>query len=561
MVTIDIAHNFGLSTLSSSDMAQTGTTTFVSLLLVLANSLQFQGYVAKRISDYLTRETGFNITFESAIVPNWREGTIRLKNVQVLCNADTWTELKREEKKAKGLGDLVDGEVDVNWTYWDLTIKSVDVTLSLWRWLEGRGLLKEAIMKGARGAVDRRHIWWDPNWKPARRNALPGDFELDRFVVEDLQISILNPGFRPYTVSIFNGELPLFRKQWLLYDMMCADSIVGTFDGCLFSVHKLQRDDTNKEHWDKVSNLKINNVPIAHFNQGVSGPFGWVTKGNLDIDLNVLIPQAPGDAIFSIIKDEFKDIKEKAMDKIEEVIRRHPNAKWGGEWRDRRDMRVDGDEDDDTDALAMVTAVTSRGPRSYGLQYAKRELPGIRSVETTDTGSDSSLALVATSPEDASQSGDLDQGPHAMDDETRPSFVMFGKVRMNNLKASVPLATNDISYISNAMIRPIVAYMNANRTSIPVTFAAKMDLANFDGAWTIYEAGLVDVLSEEVGQSLTQLVRDERERARQLKRVGLWSLQSVTKNLMVAVDYARGLRGWAHFTTLSEFGGPFHVAD
>jgi distribution and morphology protein 31 len=71
---------------------------------------------------------------------------------------------------------------------------------------------------------------------------------------------------------------------------------------------------------------------------------------------------------------------------------------------------------------------------------------------------------------------------------------------------------------------------------------------NFDGAWTIHSAGLVDFIGEEVGRALTELVLNERERTRQLKRVGLWSLQSVTKNLVKAVDYARGVKGWEHWS-------------
>jgi hypothetical protein len=33
------------------------------------------GYIAKTLSDTLTRETGIQITFESAIVPRWKNGT------------------------------------------------------------------------------------------------------------------------------------------------------------------------------------------------------------------------------------------------------------------------------------------------------------------------------------------------------------------------------------------------------------------------------------------------------------------------------------------------------
>ena len=146
--------------------------------------------------------------------------------------------------------------MDLNWTYWDVNVDSVDVKISLWRWLDGKGLIKECKMKGVRGVVDRRHVTFDPEWIPIRRTATSNDFEMEKFAVEDLFLTILNPNFRPYTVSVFNGELPLFRQQWLLYDLMCADSMVGTFDDCLFSVHPAQNtsenDEDKKPQWAKI---------------------------------------------------------------------------------------------------------------------------------------------------------------------------------------------------------------------------------------------------------------------------------------------------------------------
>jgi distribution and morphology protein 31 len=215
------------------------TTTFFSVLLFLSNSLQFQELIAKLISDYLTKETGFNISFESAIVPQWRQGVIRFGNVVIKCNNKTWIELlrKRHQLLYPNTPFNQDG-IDTNWSYWDVTVENIDVTLSLWRWLEGKGILTECQLKGVRGTIDRRHIIWPEDWVPVRRKPQQGDFNLDNFVVDDLLLTILNPGFRPYTISVFNGKVPKLRKQWLMYDLICADSIVGMFDQCLFSVHR-----------------------------------------------------------------------------------------------------------------------------------------------------------------------------------------------------------------------------------------------------------------------------------------------------------------------------------
>ncbi|KAI8811041.1 mitochondrial distribution and morphology proteins-domain-containing protein [Cladochytrium replicatum] len=485
-----------------------GTTTFFSLVLWLANSLQFQEFTAKKISEHLSAQTGWTITFESAIVPHWREGTIQLKNVSLLCTGDSHKELLRIVGKLKrsasgGNNDNDDAwidEIDTNWTNWDVSIQSVDVTLSLWRFLEGRGLVKECTMKGVRGVVDRRHIQWDPNWKPSRREAQTGDFELDRFVIQDMLLTIYQPNmFRPYTVSIFNAELPQFRQQWLLFDIVSAESIVGMFDNCLFSVHKPHSDFIGSipnadrpKRWEKMRHLKINGVPIDHFNTGVEGPFGWITRGTMDIDMHLFIPHTPGADILELLREEFEEIKGYAGGKLL--------------------------GDPVGVATSMSTAVVVSDPKS--------------SIEGEATAK----------PVDPTA---LFEDKHK--EPKRPSILMLWDVKLNDLKASVPLVTPHISYLSNAMIRPIVAFMNANRTSIPIAFTTQMDLNNFNGAWDVYAAGFVDVLSEESGRVIASLVQDEAERSRTLKRVGIWSIQSVTKQLLAIVDYARGTRGWAAF--------------
>jgi len=42
---------------------------------------------------------------------------------------------------------------DIKWSMFDLSVDSIDVTLSLWRWLDGKGLVKDAVVKGVRGVL------------------------------------------------------------------------------------------------------------------------------------------------------------------------------------------------------------------------------------------------------------------------------------------------------------------------------------------------------------------------------------------------------------------------
>ena len=109
---------------------------------------------------------------------------------------------------------------------------------------------------------------------------------------------------------------------------------------------------------------------------------------------------------------------------------------------------------------------------------------------------------------------------------------MHLKLNLNNLRASVPLRTEDLSYANNALIRPLVGYMNAHNLRIPLEFHLDMNREDFDGAWTLYDSGLAVAISSEAGRSIVRLMYDERERARRLRKIGLWSLKRLSKTLV-----------------------------
>lgn len=162
------------------------STTFLSVIFAIVNSLRLQrelvipssrsnhdlsstDFVARGISDYLTSETGITIIFESAIVPKWKDSRISFKNVYVSRRPMTTPRQKliNAHMAAAGIGiqeyqDFgeyeedeahVVSEQDTNYSMFDLNIDSVDVTLSLWRWLDGRGLVEDAVVKGVRGVL------------------------------------------------------------------------------------------------------------------------------------------------------------------------------------------------------------------------------------------------------------------------------------------------------------------------------------------------------------------------------------------------------------------------
>lgn len=562
-----------------------GTTTFFSLVLAAANSLQFQGFVASKISDYLTASTGVEVKFEAAIVPNWKDGRITLRNVVMSKRAvaplpeDESSSLAHKGEDHSGHGHEHDDshphvateeEVDTNFTMFDVTIDQIDVTLSAKRWLDGKGLIEDASIKGVRGVIDRTHVWWDPDVEyipeEARRKHVPGDFELESLQLEDMLVTVLQPdGFRPYTVSVFSAQFPCFRKQWICYDMLCADSMVGMFDGCLFSCYTAQRENTDTQtdtKWKRTTRFKIDDVKIDHLNAGVEGPFGWIYAGTVDVTCDVKIPNEPEE---DVLRKLVNDI----VDKIDEVVDFAPlplvfgTGAIGGKeivvYPNRAaaalHQRMMEKEEEERKMQRQQHGHTHQ-PQTpqdehHRLHHLNKQHQKVeQQYRQYQLQQQQSQQHLTEQQRQQHQQHMSRLNPATITGKTKskkPALVMDFEFRFNDTKASIPLHTESMSYLSNAMVRPLVAFMNSNRTVTPIRCRVEMDLSEFDGSWTIYDSNLMNNLSTEVGKAWANLVADERERNRKLKRVGLWGLQSVTRNIVSVYDYARGNRGFWHY--------------
>lgn len=161
----DISAFISVYILSHAFLLIAGTTTFFLFVIATVNTVGAQEYFARIVGWYLTKESGMTVVFESAIVPKWRGKTIRFERVFV----------SRRPKGAQGNyvrkgssitaaaaaaaaaeADRHDEEVvadDGNYTQFDLTIESVDVTLSFVKWMNGKGLVENVEVRGVRGVV------------------------------------------------------------------------------------------------------------------------------------------------------------------------------------------------------------------------------------------------------------------------------------------------------------------------------------------------------------------------------------------------------------------------
>ncbi|KAK6905166.1 mitochondrial distribution and morphology protein 31 [Kwoniella mangroviensis CBS 8886] len=489
-----------------------GTTTFVSAIFAVLNSLSLQEYVARWISDYMTYNTGVTVIFESAIVPKWASSTIVFRNVYVSRRPSTdnpepevhkTKQLKAETAKPPSpipflssamspetyLAPPLASETD-NYTMFDVNIDEVEVSLSLKRWLDGKGLVKDAKVKGVRGVVDRRSVWWDMSkpLSPAdyRHETHSGDFEFDSFQVEDALITIYQPGGqRPYNVSIFNAVVGPLRKRWLFYDMMCAEGMTGQFDNCLFSLHMPQKLGKTKEDGDMVKRMarfRIDGLPIEHaqYATGHTGPMSWITSGKLDAVLDIKFPFHPDDSVD--IKAIFDEISRNVVTITQGV---HPE--------DPTNKVIPGQ--------ARLARPPLRAPKEPGYELSKEER------------------------------------------ETRRQVVVDLDLRFRDLKAAVPIYTTDLSVTNNALIRPIVAFINANKTLVPIHCQVAADLDDFDGSWTLFETGLMTSLSDQIYAALAHHVSSEAANSKRIRQVGFWGIQ---RGAEVLVDTLRNVVDPAH---------------
>ncbi|KAJ3579744.1 hypothetical protein NPX13_g825 [Xylaria arbuscula] len=489
-----------------------GTTTFFSLIIFSINTVVAQETLARWVGDYLTESAGLTVIFESAIVPRWKDGVISFHNVFVSrrpgqikssvskgssSNAAAVAAAERDSEKEPPVVEEDDG----NYTQFDVTLNTVNVTLSFVKWWNGKGLLKDVEIKGVRGVIDRTSVQWsgehvDP--LTYRHEHQPGDFEIDSFKMEDLLVTIHQPsGFRPFSVSIFSCELPQLRKQYLFYDFLSANHMSGSYDGSLFTIHPRQVHGVlpgqerssdplgEPDAWKKHSRLRIDGLKIDHLNRGVEGPFGWIYEGNVDIVADVRFPHDDDDSITKVMSDFY--------DRLEEAV------------TSNRYLRIL-----DRPIRQKETAIVNEPSN----------------MQDSNSNSSNMVHLVNDQPAIYHEDDEPVSNPILLSaDEEPPRYlVMDLRIHLNDVKATVPVFTSDLSYVNQALVRPIVAYINAKRTYIPIGCRIVKRASDFDGSWSIFDCGLMDDASAEVYTAFARDVEDQQSRVRRLKKVGFWTL-------------------------------------
>lgn len=412
-------------------------------------------------------------------------------------------------------------EDDGNYTQFDVTIATVNVTLSFLNWWNGKGLLKDVEVKGVRGVIDRTSVRWPAEWVDPfsyRHEHQPGDFEMESFKLEDLLLTIHQPsGFRPFPVSIYSCELPRLRKQWLFYDFLSANHMSGSYDGSLFTIHPKQVHGIvtgsgashgfgEADAWKKFSRLRIDALQIDHLNNGVEGPFGWIYEGNVDIVADIALPAESDEGITKVMSDFYDQLEEVVIANRHTFIRQDGTGSIGSSIGIGRSW---SSNKSDTASTTLPSEPTEGHLSDYtlveGAEPQREERPTTKRKQARD----------AT---------DLEDAPPPNDDDGRRYLLMDLRIHLNDVKAAVPLFTKDLTYVNQALVRPIVAYINAKKTYIPITCRIVKRAGDFDGSWTVHDCGLMDDMSAATYDAFARDIEDQQSRVRRFKKVGIWTL-------------------------------------
>ena len=341
------------------------------------------------------------------------------------------------------------GTVGHNVTAIHLDVQKLTVSVSLLWLLQGNGLLKHVSADGVSGYFDQRHLDWT-GWTPPKRVWQRGDFFLDSFKLSNCNLSLYLPApDRELKIQIHSIDCEKLRKQWLLRDLLCAKSAYGIFDGSLFSLTRIYT--------------------------------------------------APASSHPAAMHPHYQDQHQRS-------------ASTQGAWATTPSMFFLSDEDDDDFIAPSIRS--------------SLKIDGVKS-DLISTSSSGPISWITEGTIDIDidldfRSEYIEEGWHYhMNTETHDGFysqnllyeeeplIMDIKLKLNNLRADIPLKTDQLTLIHRALVIPVVAYMNTNYTCIPLSFPVHVPREQFNGAWSPWDASLFDAISTGVAQQFLTLVKEQ----------------------------------------------------
>lgn len=263
-----------------------GTTTFVSILLLIFNTVFAKEMVGKCIGKLLNVFLeDVDIKFEDALVPEWKKGCIRFNKVEL---------------KTINRDDSVDQSADNSEQNLKFSLKfhEIELTLSLKKWLLGNGPINDLSVYGMRGDVSVNYAYEQTpqdlfiDWFSNK------EYRLGRVQLTDSCVNIHDEQLdMKYRVSIYNLVMPQLRFEWMIPDFFNADVATGAINHSLFTIHKRQHKlvysnelERDLSPWKRITRLKLDSINVKDLGLNKSNVFNWFEDGNLEITADIMLP-------------------------------------------------------------------------------------------------------------------------------------------------------------------------------------------------------------------------------------------------------------------------------
>ncbi|MHC4919572.1 MAG: AsmA family protein [Planctomycetota bacterium] len=211
----------------------------------------------------------------------WFEGTVRwaldrvgrTTGVQVACDSAS--------------GSLFGGRVHLDGvsirkpegprTRCDLTVKSVQLQLSIWTLLNDNIQVDSLELKELHGSFTRLQGGPIP---PRRRSAKA--FEIQSLAIDDLDVQITDRtgDERTYRLTVASWRSEPLRSRWLPFDILFRTNCAGVLAGSDFEIRSNVIANGRETLW------QASNLPGWYLANELSGPFGQIREGTVDVQVD-----------------------------------------------------------------------------------------------------------------------------------------------------------------------------------------------------------------------------------------------------------------------------------
>lgn len=448
-----------------------GTTTFASLIIYLMNTVLAQEYVATQVGNFVTKNTALSVVFESAIVPDWSSGKILFNKVFV-------------SKRPK---------------------------------------ISHSFTKGSQAeAVERTKLALSERLLVSREDFDDGNYTQFDLTMDQVEIS-LNFG------------------KWINGKGILDEVTINGLRGVVDRTHVVWKENDNPRNYlnthqpgdFEISKFTMNDVLFTLYQPRGFRPF-QVSIYNCEL------PQLRKHWLFFDIlnANNMSGTYDNSMFTIHKKYKADetPLSKLStSPWKKVTRMRVDNLNVDHLNAgvEGPFGWITGGQVDMVGdILLPEKEVDAYQLTEILNVIGE---RVLKEARRHSSILPDKLQLPPASEIDPQKYFVMDFFLRLHNVKAEVPLFTSELGYINNALIRPIVGYINSRKTYIPIKCRLVKNISDFEGSWTIYDCLLMEDLSAEVYDAFANYVADDERRSLRMKRVGFWSLQIIIQLILVSL--------------------------